>query len=596
MYVMKGKTQEDDMTQERKGTSVANDPAQEEASYIQTVLYIILATALLVSGVAAIVAFTAHYQVASRVPVISFAVSLFLLGLTWRRHLTLPRLVTPLLSFCVAVFLVWTGDGLRDEAMFLYPLTLVLAGLVSGKRSLMVYTALSLIAITVQGYGEVSGLVVTRFSNQTLIQSVIILDLFLAFMGTLLYTAINNLSNSLVRARRNERQMAETNLELEAIRTSLEAHVQERTRELERRAGYLETTATVAHDAASILNLQEMLDRVAVLISDRFGFYHTGIYLTDAAGEWAELQAASGAGGKRLLARRHRVPMSGKGIVPNAIGHGEPRIALDVGADAVFFNNHDLADTRSEAALPLRARGQTIGALDVHSDQRRAFEQEDITALQILADEVGLAISNARLFQQAQESLEAERRAYGQLSGEAWDEMLRMNPNLGYFYSQGALSRLENRPAGPYSALGQVKNGNGDTLPPQPQELPELKLRVQARGNVIGTISAHKPDQAGTWTPEEIALLETLTEQLGTALESARLYQDTQRRATREKLIGEVTARMRETLDVEAVLKTAVNEMRQALGLEKVLVRLAPHLESASGNVSPAKNGDKVEL
>jgi GAF domain-containing protein len=593
---MQGRTQEDDMTQERKGTSIANDPAQEEASYIQTVLYIILATALLVSGVAAIVSFTAHYQVAYRVPVISFAVSLFLLGLTWRRHLTLPRLVTPLMSFCAAAFLVWTGDGLRDEAMFLFPLTLVLAGLVSGKRSLMVYTALSLIAITVQGYGEVSGLIVTRFSNQTLIQSVIILDLFLAFMGILLYTAINNLSNSLVRARRNERQMAETNRELEAIRTSLEAHVQERTRELERRAGYLEATATVAHDAASILNLQEMLDRVVALISDRFGFYHTGIYLTDAAGEWAELQAASGAGGKRLLARRHRMPMSGKGIVPYAIGQGEPRIALDVGADAVFFNNHDLADTRSEAALPLRARGQTIGALDVHSDQPRAFEQEDITALQILADEVGLVISNAQLFQQAQESLEAERRAYGQLSGEAWEEMLRMSPNVGYLYSQGALSRLENRPDGPPSALGQVKNGNGDALPPQTQELPELKLRVQARGNVIGTISAHKPDQAGTWTPEEIALIETLTEQLGTALESARLYQDTQRRATRERLIGEVTARMRETLDVEAVLKTAVSEMRQALGLEKVLVRLAPHPESASGNVSPAKNGDKVEL
>jgi GAF domain-containing protein len=232
----------------------------------------------------------------------------------------------------------------------------------------------------------------------------------------------------------------------------------------------------------------------------------------------------------------------------------------------------------------------------VHSEQPQAFEQEDIVALQTLADQVGLAISNARLFRQAQESLEAERRAYGQLSGEAWDEMLRVNPNLGYLYSQGALARLENLPAGPDSAPGRVENGNGGASTSQTQELPELKLQVQARGNVIGTISAHKPDQAGTWTPEEVALLETLTEQLGTALESARLYQDTQRRATRERLIGEVTARMRETLDVEAVLKTAVSEMRQALGLERVLARLAPRPESGPGNVSPAKNGDKVEI
>jgi GAF domain-containing protein len=586
------------MMREGKGTFAAIDPAQEEANYIQTILYIVLATALLVTGIAAIASFTARYLVASSVPAISFVVCLFLLGLTWRRHLTLPRLLMPLMGFSAAVFLVWGGDGLRDEALFLYPLTFVLAGLLSGKKSLLVYIVLSLVAIAIQGYGEVSGLIVTRFSAQTVLQNVIILDVLLAFMGILLYTAIDNLSKSLVRARRNERQMAESNLELEAIRASLEERVQERTRELARRAGYLEATATVARDAASILNLQEMLDRVAALISERLGFYHTAIYLTDAAGEWAELQAAWGTGGKRMIARRHRVPVSGKGIVPYAIDRGEPRLALDVGADAVFLNNPDLADTRSEAALPLRARGQIIGALDVHSDQPQAFEQEDIVALQTLADQVGLAISNARLFRQAQESLEAERRAYGQLSGEAWEEMLRVNPNLGYLFSQGALARLENRPAGPLSAPGQVENGNGDVPPSQMQELPELKLRVQARGNVIGTISAHKPDQAGTWTPEEIALLETLTEQLGTALESARLYQDSQRRATRERLIGEVTARMRETLDVEAVLKTAVGEVRQALGLEKVLVRLAPRPESAPDNDTPARNedGDKVEL
>jgi len=275
-----------------------------------------------------------------------------------------------------------------------------------------------------------------------------------------------------------------------------------------------------------------------------------------------------------MLARRHRVLVSDKGIVPYAIGRGEPRIALDVGADAVFFDNPDLADTRSEAALPLRARGRIIGALDVQSDQPQAFEQEDIVALQTLADQVALAISNAQLFQQAQESLEAERRAYGQLSSEAWEEMLRVNPNLGYLYSQGVLVPLENRPAGPSSAPGQVENGNGDALPSQTQELPELKLRVQARGNVIGTISAHKPGQAGTWTPEEIALLETLAEQLGTALESARLYQDTQRRATRERLVGEVTSRMRESLDVERVLQAAVREFGKTLGADEVKIRL----------------------
>ena len=141
------------MTQERRGDSVALDPAQEEASYIQTVLYIILAAALLVTGIAAIASFTAHYVLAFSVPAISFTGCLLLLGLTSRRHLTLPRLLLPLMGFCAAVFLVWTGDGLRDEALLLYPLTVVLAGLLSGKRSLLVYTVLSLVAVAIQGYG-----------------------------------------------------------------------------------------------------------------------------------------------------------------------------------------------------------------------------------------------------------------------------------------------------------------------------------------------------------------------------------------------------------------------------------------------------------
>jgi GAF domain-containing protein len=103
-----------------------------------------------------------------------------------------------------------------------------------------------------------------------------------------------------------------------------------------------------------------------------------------------------------------------------------------------------------------------------------------------------------------------------------------------------------------------------------------LAVPIKVRGHTIGVIDAHKPDGAGEWTAEEAALMETLADQLGVALENARLYQDSQHRAERERLMGEVTARMRESLDLEAVLKTAAQEVRQALGLPKVTVRLAP--------------------
>ncbi len=314
----------------------------------------------------------------------------------------------------------------------------------------------------------------------------------------------------------------------------------------------------MARDAALVLEPQQLLERVTALISMHFGFYHAGIFLLDEAGEWAVLQAASSEGGQRMLARNHRLKVGEVGIVGYVTGRGEPRVALDVGADAVYFDNPDMPDTRSEMALPLRARGEIIGALDVQSTEPEAFSDEDVEVLQTLADQVALAISNARLFEQAQEAVEAERRAYGELSREAWIETLGRRPGLGYTCDAAGVA-----PAAAHTAA----RDDGD--------LPELTVPITVRGQVIGAINAHKPDDTGEWATGEVELMETLTERLGVALESARLYQDTQRRAARERLTGQVTARMRETLDIEAVLKTATDEIYRALGLEKIIVRLA---------------------
>ena len=338
-------------------------------------------------------------------------------------------------------------------------------------------------------------------------------------------------------------------VELGAQRATLE----ERTRALERRTAYLEATAAVTRDATSVLDVQRLLARVATVVSERFGFYHTGIFLLDATGEWAILQAASSEGGLRMLERQHRLKVGQVGIVGYVTGRGEPRIALDVGADAVFFDNPDLPETRSEMALPLRARGKIMGALDVQSTQPEAFSQEDVAVLQTLADQVAMAINNARLFEQAQASLEAQRRAYGEASRRAWVEMVRSRPNTPYRYDEAGVTEGREEEEG---------------------RLPGIALPVRVRGQEIGTLEAHKHPRSADWSPDEVALLETLADQLSVALESARLYQDTQRRAMEERLVGEVTARIRETLDVDTVLQTAIREIGDALGIAEVEVRM----------------------
>jgi GAF domain-containing protein len=371
--------------------------------------------------------------------------------------------------------------------------------------------------------------------------------------------------------------------ELQELYLGLEQQVSS----LERRAQYLEASAEVAQDAASVLDIQDLLSRVTMLISERLGFYHTGIFLLAPTGEWATLSASSSEGGRRMLARGHRLrvgrgrPQTSDGIVSYVISRREPYTALDVGADAVFFDNPDLPDTRSEMALPLRARGEIIGALDVQSIEPAAFSDEDMAVLQTLADQVAMAISNARLFRQAQENLEAVQRAYGELSREAWSDMLRGQPNLGYYCDDQGITPIAECPR--MQSIRDIhKNG----------ERPELSIPVTGQGGgAIGAVRAHKPSSAGEWTPEETALMKTLTDQLSVALESARLYQNTQHRAASERLIGEVTTRIRESLDVESVLTAAADEIYRALDLEEIVIRLATDeadIDHASADIDRA--------
>jgi PAS domain S-box-containing protein len=349
---------------------------------------------------------------------------------------------------------------------------------------------------------------------------------------------------------------------------------------LRRRAVQLRTAAEVARDATALRSPEDLLNRAVTMIRERFGFYHAGIFLVEGAGQdaYAILRAATGEPGRRMLERGHRLKVGGEGIVGYVAEVGEPRIALDVGKDAAFFDNPDLPETRSEVALPLRARGEIIGALDVQSVEPDAFGQEDVEVLQILSDQVAVAISNARLFQQVQESLEAERQAHGELSLEAWRELVRTRGDLEQRYDPYSILpsdgrwREEMKRAVQETRMVSGQGGAAATV--------AIPLRV--REQVIGVLDAHKPAGTGDWTTDELFLLQTLVEQLGVALESARLYEDTQQRAAQDRLISQITMRMRESLDVRRVLETTADELYETLGLDKVVIRLSAGEDSRS--------------
>jgi GAF domain-containing protein/HAMP domain-containing protein len=344
--------------------------------------------------------------------------------------------------------------------------------------------------------------------------------------------------------------------QLRQILGDLEKRVAERTLDLERQSAYLQASAEVGRAATSILEIDRLIKQVVELIRERFSLYYVGLFLVDTSGEWAVLRAGTGTAGQAMLARGHRLKIGGGSMIGWSIANAQARVALEAGEDAVRLATAELPETRSEAALPLRSRGQVLGAVTVQSNWPGAFDETVIAVLQAMADQVAVALDNARLFAESQAAVETARRAYGEVSRRDWGELLGTRTHWGYRYANQSVTPAEEtwRP----DMLEAIQAG--EMLESNTGE-PALAMPLKVRDHVVGALRFSKGEQGGNWTADEIVLIETLTEQLGVALESARLYQDTQRRAARERLVNEVTARIRNSMTLEAVLNSAVREI-----------------------------------
>ncbi len=357
--------------------------------------------------------------------------------------------------------------------------------------------------------------------------------------------------------------------QLNALITTLEDRVTERTQDLERSSQHLRAAVEVGKAAASLRSLDELLSQTTELINKQFGFYHAGIFLIDTYGKYAVLKAANSSGGRRMLARAHKLKVGAEGIVGYVTQTGEARIALDVGQDAVFFNNPDLPQTRSEMALPLIAGGKILGALDIQSTEGEAFTEEDTITLQVLADQIAIAIENARLFEESRKTLVAAQRAYGEQSLIGWQELIHQEKNYGYRSgSDGNIYPIQEKTN---ETLAQTIEENQTNL--DENDL-VANIPITVRGKAVGAIRLVKPDNAQLWTQQDLALAEVLTTELSRAMDSARLFDETRQQADRERVVGEIANKMQETMNVESVVRLAADELYKLLDLELITIYL----------------------
>lgn len=328
-----------------------------------------------------------------------------------------------------------------------------------------------------------------------------------------------------------------------------------RTRNLERRELQIRTAAEISRAIGAELDPDAILQRVVNLLRERFDLYYVGAFVIDEHRSYAVLRAGTGDAGKAMQAANHRLAVGGTSMIGWATARQEARIALDVGADAVHFDNPLLPETRSELALPMVAAGKTLGALSVQSVVAEAFDQDDITVFQGVADSLAIALQNANLFQQVQANLNEIQTLHRQYLAEAWTETLRNTGELQYSYTDPQHSAQETAGS-------------------------QLEVPLSVRDQTIGVLRLDT-DQT-SWTPEQQAFIEAVVSQAAVALENIRLIETTRQQAGIEQTLSDFSSSISQTLDIDGVLKTAVRELGKFPGVQEVAIQIRPSKKEAS--------------
>jgi len=333
-------------------------------------------------------------------------------------------------------------------------------------------------------------------------------------------------------------------------RSELEKLVEERNIGLLKKTEQLRAASFISHQTAALQDLQSLLNAVVDLVTDQFGFYHAGIFIVNESGETAILQAASSEGGKTMIEKGHSLQVGTQGIVGYTASQKKPRIALDVGTDAVYFNNPDLPKTRSEVALPLIIRNKVIGVLDIQSDQPSAFNLEDIDVLQTLADQVAVGIENSRLLNDTQTTLNQLEILTSTRTRESWK---RLTQNGKYAYT--------------YTPLG-LQNAKAIA---RPSDKSSMDIPITLKGQAIGTISISRKDN-NSWSDVEKELISEVASQTGLAVDNLRLVEEATERARQEQTVGELAFRFSQSSDIDSLLQTAARELGQVSDVTEVSV------------------------
>lgn len=396
------------------------------------------------------------------------------------------------------------------------------------------------------------------------------------------------------------------------------------------RAGEIRTTAEIARDAAGILDLDELLNRAVNLIRDRFGFYHASVFLLDPLGEYAVLRESTGEAGRIMKANQHNLAVGSRSIVGQATEKGEAVVVPDVTQEVNYYPNPLLPNTKAETAIPLIFSGKVIGALDVQSDQANSFAAEDIEILKILADQLAATIHNAELFAAAQGMLGKHRLLHqinvaatsannleeslertveglsiakvaekiGILLLNSRDELELVTyagyekhnlPQLRIPLGQGIIgaAAVERHPVRIDNVLNDPRY-----IEAEQDTRSELALPIVFGDDLIGVLNL-EANQTAAFSENDQEIMGALANNLGAVIANWRLVERIRKQVDQQKMLYEVTSRIRRSVDIPTILQTSVNEIGRTMGVKRARITLLRPESDASGDTRLADNDIK---
>jgi GAF domain-containing protein len=372
-----------------------------------------------------------------------------------------------------------------------------------------------------------------------------------------------------------------------------------------------ETAAVIARDISSSLDLDELLQKAVGLIRSRFDFYHAAVFLKDLPGESVVIREATGDAGLQMKRSGHKLSVGSKSVVGFVAGKGEPLIVNDSARDSTFYVNPLLPETRAEAAIPLRVGDRIVGVLDVQSKRPYSFAEENLRTLQILADQLAIAVVNTELFAETQEHLAQHRLLHHitttAASGTTLEEALQSAVNglqvtLGGDRVSILLAHREKKTLTVRAAVGYASDvfdlripiGAGITgwvaahrrtlrvhnvmqdaryIEGSPNTRSEMAIPLLYRSELLGVLNVES-EQFSAYAENDEELLGTLGGSLAAIIANARLLEQIRAQAERERILFEISDKIRRTTDMETILATTASELTRAVGAMGAHIKL----------------------